>query len=148
VRTSIAIQGLSQEQRELWDRVDELWAQSRSRDRALIGSALHPQYVGWDMSTELPHDKDSAIESVTGDTPVLQRYSLFPHSVQVYEHKVGVVHYSYRATVEPRVGMPLDVTGKWTEVYLKQGDQWTMVAVSGRPDASLEHEPQNVEGGA
>jgi len=148
VRTSIAIQGLSQEQRELWNRVDELWAHSRRRDQALIGSALHPRYVGWDMSTELPHDKDSAIESVAGDTPVLQSYALFPHSVQVYEHKVGVVHYSYRATVEPRVGMSLDVTGKWTEVYLKQGDQWTMVAVSGRPDASLGHEPQNVDAAA
>ena len=148
MRTSVAIQELSREQRDLWERVDQLWALSRTRDRALIGSALHPQDVGWDMSTELPHGKDSAIEAVTGDTPVLQGYSLSAHSVQVYEHKVGVVHYSYRATVEPRVGMPVDVTGKWTEVYLKQGDQWTMVAVSGRPDASLGHEPQNVDAAA
>lgn len=46
------------------------------------------------------------------------------------DHKVGVVHYAYSATVEPRAGAPLDVTGKWAEVYLKQGDRWTMVAVS------------------
>lgn len=26
------------------------------------------------------------------------------------------------------------VTGKWTEIYLKQGSQWVMIGVSGRPD--------------
>jgi hypothetical protein len=77
---------------------------------------------------------------------LLQSYALFPHSVEVYDHIVGVVHYSYSATVQPRVGTLLAITGKWTEVYLRQSDQWTMIAVSGRPDSPLD--PQNVQAAA
>ena len=131
---SPVVASLSSEQRELWERVAQLWEQSRGRDRTLIGTAIHPQYVGWDMSSELPHDKEAAIASVIGDAPELRNYNLFPHSVQVYDHVVGVVHYSYQATVQPRGGAPLVVTGKWTEVYLRQNNEWVMVAVSGRPN--------------
>lgn len=138
---SLALETLSPEQRELWDCVCGLWEQSRSRDRTLIGAAIHPQYVGWDMSTELPHDKRAAVASVTDDTPELMDYVLFPHSIQAYDNVVGVVHYSYRATVQPRGASPLDVTGKWTEVYLRQDNGWLMVAVSGRPDPSPQVQP-------
>lgn len=139
------VASLSAEQRELWDRVCQLWAQSQGRDRTLIGSSIHPQYVGWDMSAELPHDKEAAIGSVVGDAPELRNYTLIPHSVQVYDHVVGVVHYSYQATVQPRGSTPLAVTGKWTEVYLRQKDAWVMVAVSGRPNSSPQGQQPNAE---
>lgn len=134
VPPTLEIASLSSEQRELWNRVRQLWEQSRGRDRAVIGEAIHPQYVGWDMSAEWPHDKDAAVASVCGDAPDLSSYSLIPHSVQVYEHVAGVVHYSYQAMVTPRGLVPRGVTGKWTEVYLRHDNAWLLVAVSGRPD--------------
>jgi hypothetical protein len=134
VQASLDVAALSEEQRDLWDRVCQLWAQSQSRDRTLIAASIHPQYVGWDMSADQPHHKDAAIASVVGDAPELKSYILAPHSVQVYDHVVGVVHYSYQATVQPHGAASLAVTGKWTEVYLRQADAWVMVAVSGRPD--------------
>lgn len=140
---SLDVACLSSEQRGLWDRACQLWEQSRGRDPVLIGAALHPQYVGWDMSADAPHDREAAIASVTGDAPELMNYSLVPHSVQVYEHAVGVVHYSYQATVQSHGTAPRGVTGKWTEVYLRQNDEWMMVAVSGRADPS----PQGVSPG-
>lgn len=100
------------------------------------------------MSAELPHDKETAVTSVTDDAPELKDYALSPLSVQVYEHLVGIVHYSYQATVEPRGPAPLDVTGKWTEVYLWQNNEWMMVAVSGRPDSSPETGPTHSEASA
>lgn len=138
---SLALEALTAEQRGLWDRVSELWELSRRGDRTLIGAGIHPRYVGWDMSTELPHDKNAAIASVTENAPRLTSYVLSPHSVQTYDHAVGVVHYSYRATVEPRAAPALDVTGKWTEVYLRQHDEWQLIAVGGRPDAPLRTQP-------
>lgn len=134
---SFTLEKPSPEQRDLWDRVCELWEQARGRDRTLIEASIHPQYVGWDMSAELPHDKAAAVASVTDDTPELKGYALFPLSIQAYDHTVGIVHYTYQATVQPRGAAPLDVTGKWTEVYLRQGNEWMMIAVSGRPDPSL-----------
>lgn len=145
MQTVPVVASMSSEQRELWDRVCELWAQSQGRDRTLIGASIHPQYVGWDMSAPSPHGKEAAISSVVGDAPELRNYSLTPHSVQVYDHVVGVVHYSYQATVQPRGAVALAVTGKWTEVYLKQNNAWAMVAVSGRPDPSPQGQPPHAE---
>ena len=125
----------SDDQRLLWQHVSGLWASSKARNAAEIRAALHPDYVGWDMSAPLPHDRDAATRSVTGEAPVLRAYELRPLSVRVYEGKVGVVHYTYSATVAPAGAAPVDVTGRWTEVYLKQDGKWLMISVSGRPDA-------------
>ena len=66
MQPSVAIEELTQAQRDLWHRVEQLWAQSRGRDPVLIGQALHPRYVGWDMSADRPHNRDAAIASVMG----------------------------------------------------------------------------------
>lgn len=91
--TTAAIESMSLEQGELWDRVRQLWEQSRGRDRALIGVAIHPKYVGWDMSADLPHRNEAAVASIVGDAPELRNCNLVPHSIEVYDHVVGVVHY-------------------------------------------------------
>ena len=125
----------SAEQRELWARVTELWALSKRRDSAQIRAALHPQYVGWDMRAPRPHDRETAVNSASGDAAELRAYELHPLSVQVYEGRTGVAHYAYAATVVPQDAPPIRVTGKWCEVYLKQDGAWTMISVSGRPDS-------------
>ncbi len=131
---ALPISDLSAEQRELWDRVEELWALAKSRDEPRIRSALHPQYVGWDMNNPLPHDRDAAVRSVSDASAELGEYELHPLSVRIYDRQVGVVHYSYAAQVAPKGKPPVSVTGKWSEIYLRQGGVWTMVSVSGRPD--------------
>lgn len=126
--------GFTAEQLELWQRVNELWAWSAQKDVERIRDALHPQYMGWDMSAPLPHDRDAAVHSATAGSPRLTGYDLEPLSVRVYEGSVGVVHYRYQATVEPQGRTAMQVTGRWTEIYTKQANRWLMVAVSGRPD--------------
>lgn len=121
------------EQLELWQRVIELWDLSAKKDVTRIRDSLHPEYIGWDMSRPLPHDRDAAVHSVTSDSPRLIAFNLEPLSIRVYEGSVGVVHYRYQATVEPLDGNPIQVAGSWTEVYMKQEGRWLMVAVSGQP---------------
>lgn len=53
----------------------------------------------------------------------------------MYEGQVGVVHYRYFAVVVPHGKRPVGINGKWSEIYLKQDRAWTMISVSGRPDA-------------
>ena len=132
--THVPINEFSPEQTELWGRVLALWALSKNRNKNEIRSTLHPHYVGWDMSSPLPHDREAAVNSVTDDSPELKEYELQPLSVQVYEDSVGVVHYRYAATVVPKGAEALKVTGKWSEVYLKQVGNWQMISVSGKPD--------------
>jgi hypothetical protein len=125
---------LTREQQELWQRVNELWSLSLERDPAKLRSALHPRYVGWDMNRPAPHDREAAIRSVVSDAPVVTDYELVPRSIEVYDHVVGIVHYAYSASMAPRDAAPARVTGKWSEVYLRQDDQWVMISVSGKPD--------------
>jgi hypothetical protein len=125
----------SPEQRELWTHVVHLWELSKRRGESEIRAALHPEYVGWDTSSPLPHDRDAAMRSVSGESPELREYALQPLSVQVYQGRVGVVHYSYSAVVARNGEQPISATGKWSEIYLRQGGEWVLIAVSGRPDA-------------
>jgi hypothetical protein len=107
---------------------------AKNRAEREILSALHPDYVGWDMSTPLPHDRDSAVRSVCGASSELGKYELRPLSVQIYEGRVGVVHYSYSAMLTSKGEPATSLSGKWSEVYLKQAGVWLMISVSGRPD--------------
>jgi hypothetical protein len=50
------------------------------------------------------------------------------------KHAGSVSVYLARAGVTPKGRPPANVTGKWSEVYLKQGGVWTMISISGRPD--------------
>lgn len=134
--SDIRVDDLSLEQQELWRRVDELWAMSLERSADRIRSTLHPQYVGWDMDSPAPHGREAVVQSVTGDSPVVKNYQLRPLSIAVYDHVAGIVHYTYSATVSPKGADDRRVTGKWTEIYLKQAGQWVMIGVSGRPDGS------------
>ena len=134
----LPINQFSQEQRSLWDHVVNLWAMSKERNESQIRATLHPQYVGWDMNAAHPHDREAATQSVLGDAPALREYNLCPLSIQIYDGQVGVVHYSYSATILPKNGQALAVTGKWSEVYLKHDGNWTMVSVSGRPDQATQ----------
>lgn len=133
----LRVEDLAPEQQALWQRVEDLWALARTRDAAAIRATLHPRYAGWDMSQPRPHDREAAVQSVLGDAPAVTAYRLTPLSVQVYDGQVGVVHYAYAAMVAPKAAPPQEVTGRWTEIYVKEGGQWIMAAVSGRPDASV-----------
>jgi ketosteroid isomerase-like protein len=125
---------LSAEELHLWQRVQDLWHLSAENDAARIRDALHPNYVGWDMSASITHNREQAVASASGGSAALVQYNLEPLSVRLYEGSTGVVHYRYTATVQQDQGQCLQVAGQWTEVYVKQGQQWLMVAVSGRPN--------------
>lgn len=133
--SGLRIDDLSPEQQELWRRVTGLWAMTLERSADNLRSALHPQYVGWDMNSPAPHGREAAIQSVSGDTPVVKDYQLTPLSIEVYDHVVGIVHYTYSAMLAPKGAGAFRVTGKWTEIYLKQGGEWLMIGVGGRPDS-------------
>jgi hypothetical protein len=127
---------LSAEEERVWEAVEALWRLAVARDAHGIRDKLHPSYAGWDMSASGPHDRDTAVASVTRDARVA-RYQLQPLSVRVYDGEVGVVHYRYAATVVREGGAAVPVAGGWTEVYLKRQGDWVMLAVSGRPDRPM-----------
>jgi hypothetical protein len=121
---------LSPEQQGLWNRVHELWRLLQQRDTAAIRAAIHPHYIGWEVSSLLPHDRDFALKAAeTG--PKIVDFHLFPLSVEVYDGIVGVAHYSFEAEVATLREKTEKVSGRWTEVYLKKDNVWLMISVQG-----------------
>ncbi|MBV2184596.1 MAG: nuclear transport factor 2 family protein [Rhizobium sp.] len=127
-------QHFSQEQWELWEHVTELWEIARRRETGPVRKLLHRDYSGWVTGLDTPHDYEAAVASIGPDTPQVLRYRLKPLKVTVFDHEVGVVHYSYQADVEGADGSPKPVAGRWTEIYKRRGSGWLMIAVSGGPD--------------
>ncbi len=126
---------LSQEQRQLWARCEELWKLSITREALPIRTALHPDYTGWLTGAERPHDREAAVASVGPSSPRVVAYQLTPLAVRVFEGRAGVIHYSYFAEVESEKDVTKAVGGRWTEVYLRNdAAEWIMIAVSGGPD--------------
>ena len=128
------VSNLTAEELDLWHQVQDLWELSAKNDAERIRVALHPDYMGWDMTASALHDREQAVASASGGAARLIGYDLEPLSVRVYEGSTGVVHYRYSATVQTTDMQRTRVTGQWTEVYVKQEPRWLMVAVSGRPD--------------
>ena len=121
---------LSPEQQGLWDRVQELWRLLQQRDIAAIKAAIHPQYIGWEAGSLLPHNRDFALKAAETD-PKIVGFHLFPMSVEVYDRIVGVAHYAFEAEVATPKGKSEKVSGRWTEVYLKKDNVWLMISVQG-----------------
>jgi len=125
---------LSRDERELWESVQHLWELSLDPDASRIAELLHPDYVGWDTRSPSTHTRDAAVSSVSDAPGRTIEYSLEPLSVRVYQGRFGVVHYRYKAVVEAGGGERREIEGGWTEMYVKDGARWLMVAVSGRPE--------------
>src|SRR5512136_526709 len=119
---------LSRGQQELWDRVHDLWRLLQRRDIAAIKAAIHPQYIGWEAGSLLPHDRDFALKAAETD-PKIVDFHLFPLSVEVYDGIVGVAHYGFEAEVAALREKTEKVSGRWTEVYLKKDNVWLMISV-------------------
>ena len=96
---------LSPEQQELWDRVHELWRLLQRRDIAAIRSAIHPQYIGWEAGSLLPHDRDFALKVAETD-PKIVDFRLYPMRVEIYDGVVGVATTPSRQKWQRRVEKP------------------------------------------
>ncbi len=122
---------LSIEERTLWNRVNELWECSVDHDFKTIDKAIHPNYVGWDNKSLVPHDRNYAIQSVTDDSVRLLEYKLTPLGITVYKHQVGIANYRYRADIRDIPGNIRVIKGRWTEIYIREENNWTLIGVHG-----------------
>jgi len=125
---------LTEEQHELWARVEALWKMSVAQDAASVADALHADYVGWVTGQPQPHGREAAIASIGQSSPRVLTYQLQPLSIAVFDGTVGVVHYTYVAQVESGPNAVKTVSGRWSEMYLRKKGRWIMISVSGGPD--------------
>ena len=124
----------SENQRELWDQVEQLWRLAIARDARAIEARLDPEYKGWVNGTPLPHGRAEAVASAVADTGGVETYTLEPVSISIYGECVGVVFYRYVAVIPSASENRGTVRGRWSETYLKGDEGWLLISVAGGPD--------------
>jgi hypothetical protein len=125
----------SPEQQEIWRLEDQQWKMNAAKDLAWIETMVHPNISFWDVAYPAPQNKDSlsrwAKYSSTAVTVLEQE--LFPISVTITDN-VAVAHYRYRIASENYKKERETVTGRYTDVFIKRGNQWLFITWAGGDD--------------
>jgi ketosteroid isomerase-like protein len=128
----VLAQQWSAEQQEVWQSVEaytEAFAQGEL-DEFL--SYFHEDFTGWNIGDAVPRNK-AFVEKAVSQAFLSQQmlwYHLTPLIIEVHGD-VAVVHYYATWTRGGMDGTESTTTARWTDVLLKQGGRWVMIADHG-----------------
>ena len=130
-----AAQTWSPDQQEIW-RFEELqWKMAMDKDLSWIDKMVHANLSFWDVDRPAPQNKASVTRwSRYGNTneTVLEQ-ELFPISVTITGN-IAVAQYRYQVARENYKKDRETVTGRYTDVLVKEGGRWLFLAWAGGDD--------------
>lgn len=128
-------QAWSAEQKEIWEFEQTQWKMSAAKDLSWMDTMVHPNLSYWETQQHLPQDKASLVRwnrfESAGNTVLEQE--LFPISITVTGN-LAVVHYRYVIVRENYKKERERVTGRYTDILLKDGGSWKFISWSGGDD--------------
>jgi ketosteroid isomerase-like protein len=125
----------SAEQQEVWKVELQQWKMSAAEDTTWIDTMVHPDMTFWETGAPMPRDKASLKHWSRYDTEngsTLEQ-ELFPVSITVTGN-IAVVHYHYMVARENYKKERETVTGRYTDVLVKDGGRWVFVTWTGGDD--------------
>ena len=125
----------SPEQQELWKFEQQQWAMSKAKDLSWIDTMVHPNLRYWETGAPMPRDKASLKHwsRFDADSGSTLEQELFPISATITGN-VAVVQYHYVVASENHKKERETVTGHYTDVLIKEGGRWMLIAWSGGQD--------------
>ncbi len=119
-------------EQEVWDSVESYWQCFANGDAECFLAYLHDDFSGWTNTHALPRDKEDMSQYLPLGFEVSETllHDVDPVAVKVHGD-VAIVHYYYSRTFADGSGTRHTDTGRWTDILLKQGDRWVMVADHG-----------------
>lgn len=126
----------SEEQKEVWKNVETYSDLSAKRDVEGFMGYFHDDYCGWTNRTALPTNKASVRKFVDHffKTTKILVYDIQPVAIKIHDN-IAIVHYYYSNVVKDAEGKEKNVSGRWTDILMKQGDKWVMIGDHGGPSA-------------
>jgi hypothetical protein len=125
----------SAEQQEIWTVEQRQWQMSKDKDLSWIDTMVHPNISYWDVDQPGPQTKASLAKwsrySTTASTVLEQE--LFPISVTITGN-IAVAQYRYTVVRENHKQERTTVTGRYTDVLVKEGGRWLFLAWAGGDD--------------
>jgi hypothetical protein len=125
------------EQQEIWRLEDQQWKMSAAKDPSWIDTMVHANLSYWDAGEAMPQNKASLTRWSRYDyanNTVLEQ-ELFPISLVITDN-AAVAHYRYRRAVENSRKERRIVTGRYTDVFIKDGSRWLFLTWSGGDDSA------------
>ncbi|HXW06149.1 MAG TPA: nuclear transport factor 2 family protein [Vicinamibacterales bacterium] len=125
----------SPEQQEIWKFEEQQWQMSKDKDLSWIDKMVHPNLSYWDVDLPAPQNKASLTRwnrYNSGTTTVLEQ-ELFPISVTITGN-IAVVHYRYTMARENLKKERETVTGRYTDVLVREGGRWLFISWAGGED--------------
>ncbi len=133
--TVASAQTWSPEQKEVWQFVLSQWQKSMEKDLAWVEETMHPNALVWPKGIPGPWSKASLDRWTRYDaanTTTLEQ-ELFPLGI-VVQGDMAVLHYRYQVANENAKKERKTVTGRFTDVLIKEGGRWTFIAWAGGED--------------
>ena len=128
-------QTLTPEQQEIWRFEEQQWKMAADKDLTWIDKMVHPNVSFWDTDQPAPRHKGSLARwsrYSSTNTTVLEQ-ELFPISVTITGN-IAVAQYRYQVARENYKKDRETVTGRYTDVLVKEGGRWLFLAWAGGDD--------------
>lgn len=125
----------SPDQQEIWRFEEQQWKMAADKDLTWIDKMVHPNVSFWDTDQPAPRHKASLARwsrYSSTNTTVLEQ-ELFPISVTITGN-IAVVQYRYSIARENYKKDRETVTGRYTDVLVKEGGRWLFLAWAGGDD--------------
>jgi ketosteroid isomerase-like protein len=125
----------SPQQQEIWSLEEKQWKMGAAKDLTWIDTMVHPNISFWAVDFPAPQNKASLSRwakygSAAGT--VLEQ-EIFPISVTITGN-VAVAQYRYRVASEDYKKERETVTGRYTDVFVKEGGRWLFISWAGGDD--------------
>ena len=125
----------SPEQQEIWRFEEQQWKMEAEQDASWIEKMVHPNLSYWDVAQAGPQTKASLQRwqryNYTSNTTLA--HELFPISATITGN-VAVVQYRYAVARENYKKDRETVTGRYTDILIKEGGRWLFIAWAGGED--------------
>jgi len=132
---AVSAQTWSPEQQEIWRFEEQQWKMAAAKDLSWIDTMVHPNLSYWETDQPSPQNKASLARwnryANTNNTVLEQE--LFPGSITITGN-VAVVHYRYMIARENLKKDRETVTGRYTDILVKENGRWQFLSWSGGDD--------------
>jgi ketosteroid isomerase-like protein len=128
----LVAQEWSAAQKEVWKVEEETMAALEKGDVEKLMSYIHPDYRGSSHGSPIPIDKGilrTQLELMTKTYKVVYMF-MQPTAIQVFGN-TAIVHYIVTMTMKPLEGKEETSQAAYTDIFVKQGDKWLIVADNG-----------------
>jgi ketosteroid isomerase-like protein len=119
-------------QKEVWKNVEAYNALADAGNVEGFMAYVHNDYLGWNYQSALPMDKAAVRKFVEYDfkTSKTVLSNIKPAGIGIFGN-VAYVHYCWMSVYKDAEGKEKWVSGRYTDILMKQGDKWVIIGDHG-----------------